>query len=325
MQRNLAFKVCISLILIFGSSTAVYADDPIQVLTITNPESVSLLGTREVSMDGQSEFQPSSDPLGGVSGCTIQNAQPHVYGTISFSVSTAGLYTFRVVGSNPAMTPGGDSSPYKYAEYNTSPDPEIGFQLGSAASMPPTGDMMLALYSTTFDPSQPDLNVLGCNDDSAKMMAAYGDDYGTGGAIYSASGQYLNLKFPEFSVADLAVGDYTIMLTTWSDAFSASTWATKNFGTQSATFEFWGPSGGLTFAESTPIPAAPQVATATVNTEEVQPVLAKTGASDSPLLSLAVILIFFGYTVYSIGYEEFKKQAIIKWLRLEWLDFELKL
>lgn len=323
MRQNLAIKVFVSLLLVIGTSTSAIAEDPLPILTIANPEGVSLLGTREVSMNGQSEFQPSSDPLGGVSGCTIQNGQTHVYGTISFSVTTAGNYTFRVVSSNPAMTPGSDSNPYKYAEYNT--DSDSNYVLGSAVNMPPTGDMMLALYTTAFDPAHPDDNVLGCNDDSARMMAVYPLDYESSGAIYSASNQYLNLKFPEFSVSDLAVGDYTILLTTWSDAYSASSWASKNFGTQSATFEFWGPVGGLTFAESSSAPAAPQVAAPVAASEEVQPVLAKTGATDSPLLALALILMFFGYTAYSIGFEEMRKQAILKWLNLEWLDFNVKL
>ena len=52
--------------------------------------------------------------------------------------------------------------------------------------------------------------------------------------------------------------------------------------------------------------------------------LARTGAVDSPLLALALILLFFGYTAYSIGFEEMRKAKVLKWLGLDWLDFKFK-
>ena len=52
--------------------------------------------------------------------------------------------------------------------------------------------------------------------------------------------------------------------------------------------------------------------------------LAHTGATDSPMLALALILMFFGYTAYSIGYEEMRKAKVLKWLNLDWLDFKFK-
>lgn len=52
--------------------------------------------------------------------------------------------------------------------------------------------------------------------------------------------------------------------------------------------------------------------------------LAHTGVTDSPMLALALILMFFGYTAYSIGYEEMRKAKVLKWLNLDWLDFKFK-
>ena len=64
--------------------------------------------------------------------------------------------------------------------------------------------------------------------------------------------------------------------------------------------------------------------TVTPTTVEEVPQLAKTGAKDSALLVLALILLFFGYTAYSIGFEEMRKAKVLKWLGLDWLDFKFK-
>lgn len=276
---------------------------PVPVYTISNPATGSLLGTKVVTMDGSRQFRPLTDPLGNKPSCTIQTGDDHVYGTITFSVTTAGDYTFRVVDSVPAMVAGSDSDPYKYEEWNTHPSPTPSYEYGSAANMPPTGDLMLALYTTAFDPLQPDSNVLGCNDDSEKMLNAYGPLSSQGnlqGIIYSSSNQYLNLKFPEFSVPNLGFGDYTILLTTWSERYSMSSWAAKSFGTQSATFEFWGPSGGINFTQNSEVANnAPAPANAAAS---VQPLLAKTGSNNSPLVLITLFFMLLGTFIFKAGY-----------------------
>ena len=84
----------------------------------------------------------------------------------------------------------------------------------------------------------------------------------------------------------------------------------------------------------TPTPSAsdassttPVVATSTQTVETPivdEKTLARTGAVDSPLMALALILLFFGYTAYSIGFEEMRKAKVLKWLGLDWLDFKFK-
>lgn len=64
--------------------------------------------------------------------------------------------------------------------------------------------------------------------------------------------------------------------------------------------------------------------TVTTPSPEPSPALAKTGVTDSPLLAIALILMFFGYTAYSIGFEEMRKARVLKWLGLDWLDFKFK-
>lgn len=76
-------------------------------------------------------FTVASDPLGGVIGCSIQTGS-HAYGTTSFTTGLAGNYTFEVTGGS-----------------------------GVVAS-----DSFLAVYQGSFDPLNPTLNLVGCDDDA---------------------------------------------------------------------------------------------------------------------------------------------------------------
>lgn len=162
--------------------------------------------------------------LAGNTACNLQ-ATPskgmHVYGTIDIHISTAGLYTFRSIGSTP---------PGSYV------DPENPFH--------PLGDSMLAVYST-FDPARPDQGVVGCNDDSL--------DQGTHSfATMTSSGILIEGSQPWFQ-ATMQPGNYTLVVTTWEE-LTAAQWQSgaTNFGetftpgSASNNFELWGPAGGLT-------------------------------------------------------------------------------
>jgi hypothetical protein len=114
-------------------------------------------------------------------------------------------------------------------------------------------DPFLALYSGGFDKSDPDSGVVGCNDDSGNDP---GDTFGPAddGYVYPVP----DVFWSEFS-ADLTPGTYTVMLTTYSkysndvDWYDGSVNGDSGSGSIStATFEYWGPSGGLA-SSGTPI------------------------------------------------------------------------
>lgn len=252
---------------------------------VPDPTTGQLLGTQVVTMDGSQEFfpGPGNDPLGGISGCGIVilgNAPTaHVYGTVSFVVSTAGDYTFRVVDSSPRLS-GPDSSPYSLIY----------------PAVIPTSDMFLALYDSTIDlATDPNQGVLGCNDDSDPYATAYGAGPTS---LYTTSGQFVNLKFPQFSVTNLQPGTYTIVLTDWA-SFSAAAWAGSGYGTQSATFEFWGPAGSLTIIppENAPAPQVPLSGSAPAE----HATLASTGAQITTGMSLPVGLLSIGVLMLAIS------------------------
>lgn len=214
---------------------------PQDYVTVPDPTTGVLLGSQSITINGTQEFTPTSDPLGSIPDCGIVaddgngGSVAHAYSLLPFTVSTAGDYTFRVVSSSPSMPDGTDSDPYNYGPYSS--------------VMPPTGDLMMALYNGSIDlANDSDLGVLGCNDDSVLAGQEYDNYVNTNSAnpaVYSQSGQYLNVKFPEFTVNNLPAGNYTILLTTWAGGYDMSSWQSQSFGNQTATFEFWGPQGGI--------------------------------------------------------------------------------
>lgn len=135
----------------------------------------------------------------------------HEFGTVEFNVSTAGTYTFRIVGVTPS-------------DPDVDPDAEGNY---------PTSDPYLALYSG-FDANSPDDNVVGCNDDR---------DY----TSYNSDDVMLDRQWSEFS-AELEPGNYTLVYTSWG---VYEDWAAETEGLdQVAHFEFWGPAGGLSIGHN---------------------------------------------------------------------------
>lgn len=160
--------------------------------------------------------------LGGNEDCGLSTYVHgiHVYGTLDITVTTAGTYTFRGMYSTPA----GDYVPINPFD--------------------PIGDPMLAVYSS-FDPSNPDAGVVGCNDD----LNDIGDE---NDAEYLADGTIIEGHQPWFS-APLSPGNYTLVLMTWEDlsdenlADGFAPYSEEDFvvGPKTTTFELWGPEGGL--------------------------------------------------------------------------------
>lgn len=149
--------------------------------------------------------------LGGLSGCDLSGAEEdfHPFVTDTITVSTAGTFTFRIVNS------AGVDDPF------------------------------LALFSDTFDKTEPDTGVLGCNDDSSYSN---GDTFVTAGDGYSYPAY--DGTWSEFSTT-LTPGTYTVMLATYrvylddDDWYSRGNGDSGNGSISTATFEYWGPSGGL--------------------------------------------------------------------------------
>ena len=153
--------------------------------------------------------------LNGNETCDLEPGS-HSYVAKRFHVTTAGKYTFRFLGTNPAPV---------------SIDPS---QESTALQ-----DSMVAMYS----------GVAGCNDDINDYNNLNGVDwtnvnYGMG---ITESGDLFPDQFSYFEDT-LQPGDYTFVFTTYS-AYSASDWASGNDWTPgeiTIDYDVWGPTAGLT-------------------------------------------------------------------------------
>lgn len=156
--------------------------------------------------------------LDEIEGCEIMPGE-HIYATQTFTVSTAGDYTFRVTGVDP------------YPEY-LDPFDGADYELE---------DPMVALYSS-FSTSDPADGIVGCNDDLNDLVFG-GHDYGDNDFNLSAQGDYIEGHYSYFT-ATLDPGEYTLVFTTWGDV-SADDWAAESPNTGRVYFDAWGPSDGL--------------------------------------------------------------------------------
>jgi hypothetical protein len=171
-------------------------------------------------------FPSPLDPANPGNGCELSNdGAEHVYQTYEFDVSTSGNYTFRFVATNPL-----DGDTFWWGD--------DGFAMQ---------DPFLAVYSS-FDPSNPSLNVIGCNDDG-------------GNTGITTTGYFLDSLYPQFS-STLPAGHYTLVLTTFGDSPLGS-W---NDGAQGGTFELWGPPGSFA-------PAEPELAVTGMSNEQTSSVI----------------------------------------------------
>lgn len=209
------------------------------------PETIpsgDLLATASLTLSGDlREFTVTFDDgayentdeilLGGVTGCEITIGS-HVFTELQIEVSTSGTYTFRKIWIDP-----------------------IEEDLFWGVPTPQLGDSFLALYSG-FDSSQPEANLIACNDDINELPSIWGpaqsfkEDKVAGSesmadvSILSASGYLLDDQFPWMVVPSLAPGRYSLVVTGFSPK-PASEWT----GTETIAYELWGPRGGLRVAE----------------------------------------------------------------------------
>jgi LPXTG-motif cell wall-anchored protein len=202
--------------------------------------------------------------LGGLETCELEadGDTNHVYTTLPIRVTTSGTYTFRGIGSTPA---GGYFAGEPYH---------------------PIEDPFLAVYST-FDPTQPDVGVIGCNDDLNDLFTITGSKF----LEDLGSGILMEAHQPYFS-ATLAPGNYTLVLLTWG-MMSATDWEAGNSvdgpfvaGAASVKFEMWGPAAGLTTDVTTPAVPTPSLAATGMNSS-VLPV----GVMAVMVLGVGVLLV----------------------------------
>ena len=155
--------------------------------------------------------------LGGIEDCDLESDPGkgmHVYATFAVRVLVAGQYTFRGIGTDPL------------SEYLSSLNPENDIS-----------DPFLALY-TDFDPTSPDDNVVGCNDDLNNFYDDYGDEMGE----QLAGGVVMEGHQPYFT-AFLQPGIHTLVLTLYGEVEGPNWWT--NQAPASVDFEMWGPVDGL--------------------------------------------------------------------------------
>jgi hypothetical protein len=187
-----------------------------------NPRSFTVPGDVPATQD-----VPAQHALDGNQDCLMVGGD-HVYSTIDVTVSTAGSFTFRVVGTDP-LSSYTDPTAANYA----------------------INDPLLAVYKD-YDPANPDAGVVGCNDDYDNTGES--NSYTGAGAASLPDGSIVEGHFPAFS-ADLTPGHYTLVLTTW-DNISVNDWdngignpavdlADWTPRPQTATFQLWGPAGAL--------------------------------------------------------------------------------
>lgn len=195
----------------------------------------------EVTWGTPSEIQDAADngcdasfgcdiSINDIESCDVVPGQ-HVYATQTFTVSTAGEYTFRVTGTDPVT---------HYLSRATDLFPST-----------PIDDPMVALYDGAFDPTHPDSGIVGCNDDINDLDFFDDDAYDV---ALSQQDNIIDDHFPYFD-SNLEPGQYTMVFTTW-DITPADGWAAGSISTYfddwtwdaadaTVYFDVWGPEGGL--------------------------------------------------------------------------------
>lgn len=158
--------------------------------------------------------------LGEIADCDIEPGD-HVFREIEITIVTAGVYTFRKIAIDP-----------------------IEEDLFWGVVTPLMGDSFLALYQG-FDPASVHSNLVACNDD-VDDLEIWGpvDDFkdssgGDAAAIITSSGFLIDNAFPWMTV-NLEPGTYTLVMMRYYP-LSANEWA----GTETITYEMWGPAGGI--------------------------------------------------------------------------------
>ena len=153
--------------------------------------------------------------------CTVRTGESATYGSVPLQVLNPGTYTLRVVDVTPTTSSVNSSVPWH-----------------------PSGDTVMVLYRGAFDPAHPSDNLVACNDD---------------GGLYggSASGTAVDGLFSQIASANLDAGQYTIVITTYTNV-SAAQWSSgvipaggegedETFTPTAVSFlvEVWGPDGSV--------------------------------------------------------------------------------
>lgn len=124
--------------------------------------------------------------LGGNPDCELELGS-HTYVTQSFAATTSGDYTFRNISVSPA-------------------DEDVVW----GAPQYPNQDIFLALY-TSFDPDDPEANLVACNDDRPEEFENAWYRYASNGLTTYV----FDWQAPEMTVA-LPSGTYDLVVTTWA-------------------------------------------------------------------------------------------------------------
>ena len=192
--------------------------------TLRQSGDITIAATPTVEMTLADNTGSGGHYLGGDENCAL-SIGAHAYTTGTLTVDRSGAYSIRVVNTNP-MT---DSTTAWGADL-------------------PMSDPFLAVYSS-FDPANPDANVVGCIDDGEYNKGDATGDYPTQGATLSPK-YLINGLYPWFS-SKLAAGTYTYVLTTYS-TYGIADWTG---GAQAATVEVWGLDDALADTGARAVPA----------------------------------------------------------------------
>lgn len=199
---------------------------------VLGTDSVDVFGTtyyfKALNSDPDCRLQWEHGVGGAGEGNLADNLELHPYTTDVIPILETGIYTFRVVAS-----------------------------AGIA-------DTFMALYdSNGFVPASPDSNLIGCNEDSGYEDGDVFSDNGVDNYPYPSYDEY----WSEFSVEIGSTGNYTLLMATYEFYQDDTDWyagvdapgyvgATTNYTSQAngdsgagsvatATFEYWGPAGGI--------------------------------------------------------------------------------
>lgn len=168
----------------------------------------------------------SSSTLGENENCGVSYDEnypediQHPYQTLQLEITQAGEFTFRITSTSP----------------NTAQNVTQLTPISSSSYPPPIFDPFLAVYST-FDPNNPDNNLVGCNDDRSALPSTVDGNYLSNGTV-------LSTVWSQFD-AELQPGIYTIVLTTYG-TYNSEQWAAQASGfSQTASIQLWGPAGAI--------------------------------------------------------------------------------
>jgi uncharacterized repeat protein (TIGR02543 family)/LPXTG-motif cell wall-anchored protein len=153
----------------------------------------------------------SRHDLNGDPSCRVQFWE-HQYATLPITITESGDYTFRYVDSLPTSNAIFYDPAFRYFD-----------------------DPFMAVY-TTFDPNNPDDNVLGCNDDYRAM------DDEEAWVYTSHDGYLMSNLWPQFS-SHLEPGTYDIVVSLYTTNRYIS--ADELESTRTGYFQMWGPPSGF--------------------------------------------------------------------------------